>query len=129
MARLLRTALLFAGVLAPLAARAQMTLPAPAPMDAASLFRTQCGTCHTLDPAEPIRQGPPLKGVIGRHAGTFPGFPYSAGFAHADFAWDRARLDAWLTDPPSVIPGAVMLYHQRDPAKRQAIIGFLETQP
>ena len=112
------------------AALAQMPPLVAAPAnDGASLFKSQCGICHTLDPAEPIRQGPPLKGVIGRHAGTFPGFRYSAGFAHADFAWDRARLDAWLTDPPSVIPGAVMLYHQRDPAKRQAIIGFLETQP
>lgn len=112
-----------------IAAFAQLPpLVAAPPADGASLFTSQCGTCHTLDPAAPRRQGPPLKGVVGRHAGTFPGFPYSAGFAHADFAWDRARLDAWLTDPPSVIPGAVMLYHQRDPAKRQAIIGFLETQ-
>jgi len=128
MARLPRGALVFAGVLAPLAARAQMTLPAPAPMDAASLFRTQCGTCHTLDPAEPTRQGPPLRGVIGRKAGSVPGFDYSPGFAAAGFTWDAKKLDAWLTDPQAVIPGAVMLYHQRDAAKRQAIIAFLETQ-
>jgi cytochrome c len=103
-------------------------LLAPPANDGASLFKSQCGTCHTLDPAEPIRQGPPLKSVIGRRAGTYPGFHYSAGFAKADFAWDRAHLDAWLTDPQAVIPGAMMLYHQRDPAKRQAIIAFLETR-
>ena len=107
---------------------AQMPLPAPNPVDGATLFKQQCGTCHTTSRAEPVRQGPPLDDVIGRRAGTVEGFHYSAGFAKADFSWDEARLDAWLTDPQEVIPGAVMAYRQAKPEVRTAIIAYLKEQ-
>ncbi len=107
-------------------ATAQMPLPAPKPVDGATLFKQQCGTCHTTTLSEPIRQGPPLVGVIGRRAGSFAGFHYSAGFAKADFTWDAAKLDSWLTNPQEVIPGAVMAYRQAKPEVRTAIITYLK---
>jgi cytochrome c len=97
-------------------------------MDGAALFQNQCGTCHVLNANEPPRQGPPLGGVVGRRAGSAPGFRYSAGFAQADFTWDEAHLDAWLAKPQAVIKGAVMLYSQADPAKRRLIIEWLREQ-
>lgn len=111
------------------AARAQFAMPSPAPApDGAALFRQQCATCHTTSPADPPRQGPLLAGVFGRKAGNVPGFHYSTGFAKADFAWDQPHLDAWLTDPQSVIPGTVMLYRQNDGQVRQKIISWLKEQ-
>jgi cytochrome c len=107
-------------------AMAQMPLPAPKPADGATLFRQQCGTCHTTSRAEPVRQGPPLDDVIGRRAGTIDGFHYSPAFAKADFAWDEARLDTWLTNPQELIPGAVMAYRQAKPEVRTAIIAYLK---
>ncbi len=109
-------------------ASAQMPLPVAKPLDGAALFKQQCGTCHTLDPAEPVRQGPPLKNVVGRPAGKVDGFHYSPAFAKADFAWDEARLDAWLTNPQDVLPGAVMAYRQAKPEIRTAIIAYLKEQ-
>src|ERR1700761_1762444 len=73
-------------------ASAQMPLPSAKPLDGAALFKQQCGTCHTIDPAAPLRQGPPLKNVVGRPAGKVEGFHYSPAFAKADFAWDDAKL-------------------------------------
>src|SRR5271167_1191465 len=100
-------------------AHAQFALPAQtAAPDGATLFRNQCGTCHTLSAGEPIRQGPPLGGVFGRPAGSAPGFKYSPGFATAGFTWDAAHLDAWLTHPQTEIPGAVMAYRQANAATR-----------
>jgi cytochrome c len=107
-------------------ALAQIPLPAPKPADGATLFKQQCGTCHTTSLAEPARQGPPLGDLIGRRAGAVEGFHYSPGFAKADFTWDEARLDAWLTNPQSVIPGAVMAYRQAKPEVRTAIIAYLK---
>jgi cytochrome c len=107
-------------------ALAQMPLPAPKPPDGATLFKQQCGTCHTASRAEPVRQGPPLDHVIGRRAGSVESFHYSPGFAKADFSWDEARLDAWLTNPQEVIPGAVMAYRQAKPEVRAAIITYLK---
>ena len=107
-------------------ADAQMPLPAARPPDAATLFKQQCGTCHTTDPSEPDRQGPSLARIVGRPAGKVNGFRYSAGFAKADFVWDDAKLDAWLSNPQEIIPGAVMAYRQSKPETRAAIIAYLK---
>ena len=114
----------------PMAAGAQMALPddSGGPPDGATLFLNQCGTCHTVEHGAEPRQGPNLAGVVGRKAGSLPGFAYSEGFAKADWAWDAARLDAWLTDPQAMIPGAVMPYKQADPAVRKSIIDWLKDQ-
>jgi cytochrome c len=109
-------------------ASAQMPMPAAKPLDGATLFKQQCGTCHTIDPAEPVRQGPPLAKIVGRPAGKVDGFHYSPAFAKADFVWDETKLDAWLTDPQAVLPGAVMAYRQAKPEVRAAIIGYLKEQ-
>ncbi len=119
--------LLFAGAAA---ARAQLPfdIPRPAPPAAASLFANHCGLCHTVEQDGPPRQGPNLAGVFMRKAGSVPGFHYSQGFANADFVWDDQHLDAWLTDPQKLIPGAQMRYRQPDPAIRGKIIAWLKEQ-
>jgi cytochrome c len=104
---------------------AQMPLPAAKPPDGATLFKQQCATCHTTNLSDPVRQGPSLFKIVGRPAGKIDGFHYSAGFAKADFVWDEARLDAWLTNPQEVIPGAVMAYRQSKPETRAAVIAYL----
>jgi cytochrome c len=107
-------------------ALAQMPRPAAKPPDGAALFKQQCATCHTTNLSDPVRQGPPLVKIVGRPAGKVDGFHYSTGFAKADFVWDDAKLDAWLTNPQEIIPGAVMAYRQAKPETRAAIIGYLK---
>ncbi len=121
-------------LLAASAARAQLPLgggvPAvpPAPPDPAALFRGQCGTCHTTVANASPRQGPNLAGVYRRKAGTLAGFKYSGAFGNADFVWDDDHLNALLTNPQVLLPGAVMVYRQANPTIRQAIIGWLKEQ-
>lgn len=90
-------------------------------------FKKSCGTCHTIERDAAPRQGPNLFGVVGRPAGTVDGFKYSPAFlAGKDgIVWDAAALDRWIADPQAMIPGAVMLYKQADPEKRQLVIDFL----
>jgi cytochrome c len=108
------------------AALAQMPLPEAKPPDGPTLFKQQCATCHTNNLTDAVRQGPSLFGIIGRRAGSVDGFHYSAGFAKADFVWDDAKLDAWITNPQAMIPGAVMAYRQAKPETRAAIIVYLK---
>lgn len=105
---------------------AQMALPAAKPPDGAALFKQQCATCHTTNLSDAQRQGPQLVKVVGRQAGTIAGFHYSPGFSKAGFAWDESKLDAWLTNPQAVIPGAIMAYRQARPEVRAAIITYLK---
>jgi cytochrome c len=107
-------------------AAAQMPLPTAKPPDGATLFKQQCATCHTTNLCEPVRQGPSLFRIVGRPAGKADGFSYSAGFAKANFVWDDAKLDAWLTDPQQVIPNSVMVYRQSRPETRATIIAYLK---
>lgn len=107
-------------------AGAQVAMPAAKPPSGEELFKRQCSTCHTVNAADPQRQGPTLAGVFGRKAGTVSGFHYSPGFAKADWSWDEAHLDPWLTNPQAVIPGAIMPYKQAKAEVRTAIIGYLK---
>jgi cytochrome c len=107
-------------------ASAQMPLPAAKKPDGAALFKQQCATCHATNLSEPPRQGPPLAGIIGRPAGKLDGFHYSPELAQAGFSWDESRLDAWLTNPQAVVPGAVMPYRQANAETRGLIIGYLK---
>ena len=99
------------------------------PAAAGAQFKKSCGTCHTVDPNAPPRQGPNLFGVVGRPAGSLAGFKYSPAFlAGKDgIVWDEANIDRWITDPQAMIPGVVMLYKQADPEKRHLVIEFLKT--
>ena len=107
---------------------AQIALPTAKPPDGATLFKQQCGTCHTTNASDPPRQGPNLAKVIGRTAGKLDGFKYSAGFAQVNFAWDDDKLDAYLTNPQAVVPGSVMAYRQAKSETRAAIIAYLKEQ-
>ena len=130
MKTLLAGAAIGLGVCGAIAAASIATAQIPGPQakapDGAALFRQQCGTCHTTNMSEPFRQGPPLAKIVGQHAGRTEGFRYSQGFSQADFAWDEPKLDAWLTNPQTVIPGAVMAYRQAKPEVRMAIIAYLK---
>jgi cytochrome c len=107
-------------------ASTQIALPATKPPDGAALFKQQCATCHATNLSDVPRQGPPLVQIIGGQAGKVEGFHYSPGLARAGFTWDEARLDAWLTDPQAVVPGAIMAYRQAKAETRAAIITYLK---
>ncbi|MET4024195.1 cytochrome c family protein [Bradyrhizobium sp. S3.2.12] len=71
------------------------------------LFKA-CATCHATDQAN--RVGPGLGRIIGRKAGTAPGFPYSDAMKTSDIVWDAKILDAYLESPEKVVPGNRMPY-------------------
>jgi len=89
----------------------------------------QCSQCHTFDRGEGPGNGPNLFGVIGRKAGSAPGFAYSPGFLDvmAGKTWNAELLDRFLTDTQALAPGTGMVYLQEDPAIREKLIRFLET--
>ena len=88
-----------------------------------SAFEKRCTGCHALDHE---KTGPRLAGVVGREAGTVPGFPYSDAVKKSVVVWNETVLDKWLTDPETVIPDTDMAFRLDNPAERVAIIAFLK---
>jgi cytochrome c len=98
---------------------------AAAPQDPQKLFERRCGGCHSLDKD---KEGPRLRGVYGRRAGSVAGFDYSAALKSANVKWDDVTLDQWLTDTGSVVKGNDMDFSVRNKEERTAIIGFLKSE-
>jgi cytochrome c len=92
--------------------------------DGKSLFEKRCSGCHALDAD---RGGPRLRGVFGKPAGTVRTFKYSEAFQKANFTWDEAKLDKWLTDTESVLPDNDMGFRVPKPDERAAIIAYLKS--
>ena len=88
------------------------------------LFEKRCTGCHSLDQD---KEGPRLRGVYGRQAGTVPGFSYSPALQSSHLIWDDASLDKWLTDTDSLVAGNDMAFHVPKQDERADIIRFLKT--
>ncbi|MFZ3360401.1 MAG: cytochrome c oxidase assembly protein [Xanthobacteraceae bacterium] len=99
-----------------------------APPDAAhgqELFGQRCTTCHAL---ESNKYGPMLGGVVGRKAGSVPGYPYSPALRSAGLTWSADSLDQWLTDPQKFVPGAKMPIRVLEKTSRRDIIAYLQKE-
>ncbi len=117
-------------VIAPAAFAALLiAAPAKAQGDAEagkSLFR-QCALCHTAE-AGKNKIGPSLFGVVGRAAGTAPGFNYSEAMKNSHKTWTPEELDTYLADPRKVVPGTKMIFPGlKEEKQRQDVIAYLET--
>ena len=72
-------------------------------------FVRQCAICHTIDKGGDNRLGPNLFGIVGRRAGTVPGFKYTNAFRNiATFEWTEGLLGPWIALPSVMIPGTAM---------------------
>ena len=87
------------------------------------LFEKRCTGCHSLDAD---KEGPHLRNVYGRKAGTAAGFAYSDALKAANFTWNDALLEKWLTDTESVVPDNNMDFHVPSPDERADIVRFLK---
>lgn len=73
-----------------------------------ALFKGRCGGCHTIGPGAQSAFGPALTGVVGRPAGSDPGYQYSTALKNAGFVWTPDKLKAYIDDPKGVVPGTRM---------------------
>jgi len=105
---------------------------APARGEAAGpeAFNNHCRTCHSVKEND-NRLGPSLNKVIGRKAGTAPGYAnYSQGLKSSGITWDEATLDKFITNPDAVVPNNNMKPFKgvTDETARAKIIAFLKSQ-
>lgn len=99
------------------------------PEEAQLAFNNHCRTCHTTREGD-NRLGPTLHNVIGREAGSVPGFGYSSAMKDAGITWNEETLDRYIENPDAVVPGNNMKPYSgiSDPAERAKIIAHLKAE-
>lgn len=91
------------------------------------VFKSQCGICHSVKAGRNMI-GPSLAGVVGREAGSEPGFHYTADNKKLGIKWDAATLDKYLQNPHAMVHDTSMTYAGlHDATKRADLIAYLET--
>jgi glucose/arabinose dehydrogenase len=106
------------------------TTASAAPSAGQTYFDRNCASCHTADPNLSSRAGPGLYAVVGRKAGSVPGYNYTDAMVKAGAAgktWTRADLDIFLADPSKAVPGTAMPVGVPGKADRAALIDYLAT--
>src|SRR5436853_7910329 len=95
---------------------------AQGPPSGKELFAKRCGECHSLDRD---KEGPRLRGVYGRSAGSVDSFQYSEALKKSKIKWTEATLEKWLTDTEKLVPDHDMAFHVEKPEERHESIAYL----
>ncbi|MGH8629363.1 MAG: c-type cytochrome [Burkholderiales bacterium] len=83
----------------------------------------RCAACHAL---AYDRVGPRHCGLLGRRAGSVPGFDYSTAMKNSGIVWTKRTLERFLAAPLEAVPGTSMTYAGvTDPKERTDLIAYL----
>jgi cytochrome c len=92
---------------------AALLLPAAAHAGDAVKGKTvfqRCAICHVVQKDGGNGLGPNLFGIVGRKAGTAPGFSYSAAMKGSGITWSTDKIAAYVTHPSAIVPGNRMAF-------------------
>lgn len=103
------------------------TAMAAEPAEGEKTFRRLCSACHVVEEGK-NRLGPSLHRIVGRKAGTVPGFRYSDANQKSEVVWTTEHLDEYLKDPKAYMPGNRMAFAGvKKDEDRANVIAYLET--
>ena len=87
----------------------------------------KCQRCHSLDANGPQEEGPTLKGIFGRKAGTVESYVgYSEALKSSGVIWTEETLDEYLKNPKAFIKGTTMRFRKLGKEQdRQDLIAYL----
>ncbi|MGE0797465.1 MAG: cytochrome c family protein [Lautropia sp.] len=96
---------------------------APDPVHGEQVY-ARCAACHAL---AHDRVGPRHCSLLGRRAGSLPGFPYSRAMRDSRITWEEQALDVFLSNPMKTVPGTTMTYDGvADAQDRSDLIAYLK---
>ncbi len=88
----------------------------------------QCMACHRIGPDAKALVGPPLTDVIGRKAGTYAGFAYSAlmkDAGEAGLVWSDAEVSNYLVNPSAYLKKYLTDHGKADKATGSSKMAFM----
>jgi len=90
-------------------------------VEGAKVFK-KCAACHSIAEGGGNKIGPALWGVLGRPAGSVPGYKYSKAMAAHDKNWSFEEMNGFLVKPKDWIKGTKMSFAGLKKAKDRAAV-------
>jgi cytochrome c len=87
-----------------------------------NFFERKCSQCHDGEKSGGHAKGPFLWNVMGRKAGSIPGFEFSEAMKKAGVTWDYATLDYYLANTERAVPGKAMNFAGIEDADLRAAV-------
>ena len=86
-----------------------------------------CKICHQIGATAKNGVGPQLNGVIGRKAGSAPGYAYSPANRDSGLTWDESTFTSYIQNPQAKVPGTKMVFPGvKDPQQIKDLIAYLK---
>jgi len=93
--------------------------------EGAKVFK-KCAACHSIKEGGANKIGPALWGVLGRTAGSVPGYKYSKAMTAHGKNWSFEEMNGFLIKPKNWIKGTKMSFAGLKNAKdRAAVIRYM----
>ena len=89
--------------------------------EGAKIFK-KCAACHSITEGGANKIGPALWGVLGRPAGSVPGYKYSKAMAAHGKSWSFEEMNSFLTKPKNWIKGTKMSFAGLKKAEDRAAV-------
>ena len=89
--------------------------------EGAKIFK-KCAACHSIAEGGANKIGPALWGVLGRPAGSVPGYKYSKAMAAYGKDWSFKEMNGFLIKPKDWIKGTKMSFAGLKNAKERAAV-------
>ena len=89
--------------------------------EGAKVFK-KCAACHSIKEGGANKIGPALWGVLGRTAGSVPGYKYSKAMTAHGKNWSFEEMNGFLIKPKSWIKGTKMSFAGLKNAKDRAAV-------
>ena len=90
-------------------------------VDGAKVFK-KCAACHSIAQGGGNKIGPALWGVLGRQAGSIPGYKYSKAMAAYGKSWSFEEMNGFLIKPKDWIKSTKMSFAGLKNAKDRASV-------
>lgn len=98
------------------------------PVAGRKVYMSRCQTCHSVEKGGPNRLGPALFGVMGKKAGTLPGYAYSKPLKNSNLVWNDDVLRRWFKQPNQTLPGTRMAFAGiSNPKQIDDLIAYMHT--
>ena len=93
--------------------------------EGAKIFK-KCAACHSITEGGANKIGPALWGVLGKPAGSVPGYKYSKAMAAHGKNWSFEEMNGFLIKPKDWIKGTKMSFAGlKKPEERAAVILYM----